>query len=254
MKNVTKEIDAVLEKMQTALANIREQNPDFYAKYPMHLLTEAEELVIESVADKWSLPEEYVYFLKHYVPESVSWSTDEYINLAIYGAKDLAEGQWGYNYNPVTDEALTDWPRDYLVIASDEGDPYCIDLSRGDTVIYTAEHGAGSWDFSVAYDHLVEFLHSVLVPRGLEESEWDADGTYDYYKILLTGQGGDKIKTLLFIKKTLSCDFAQAKAYLEAVPLLVYKGTDLGAAKIEDQLKSIGADYERRKISLGEFL
>lgn len=254
MKNVTKEIDAVLEKMQAALANIRQQEPDFYAKYPMNLITEAEELVIESVTDQWSLPEEYVYFLKHYVPESVSWSTDEYINLDIYGAKDLVEGQWGYNYNPVTDEALTEWPRDYLVIASDEGDPYCIDLSRGDTVIYTAEHGTGSWDFSIAYDNLAAFLHSVLVPRGLEEWERDEDEPYDFYSVSIIGQGADKIKTLLFIKKTFSCDFAQAKAYLEAVPLLVYKGLDKGAARMEDQLKSIGADYERRKISLGEFL
>lgn len=255
MENGYKEIDAVLEKMQEVLAAMREQNPDFYAKYPMQLITEAEEQAIQVVTEQWRLPNEYVYFLKHYVPEMVSWSTDEYINLDIYGAKDLQQGQLGYNFNPVTNEVITEWPNDYLVIASDEGDPYCIDLSRGDTVIYTAEHGTGTWDFSIAYDNLVEFLHSVLRPREYD-SEWESadDEEYEYYNVFITGAGNDKIKTLLFIKKTFSCDYSQAKTYLEEVPLLVYKGISQVAAKIEDELKSIGADYEMRKISFGEFI
>ncbi|WP_312114311.1 SMI1/KNR4 family protein [Brevibacillus reuszeri] len=253
MEKHANEIDAVIEKMQGILQAMREQDPDFYAKYPMQLITEAEEQAIQSVSEKWRLPADYLYFLKQYVPESVSWNTDKYINLDIYGAKDLLEGQCGYNYNPVTDEVITEWPSDYLVIASDEGDPYCIDLSREDTVIYTAEHGTGSWDFSVAYDNLVEFLHSVLQPRGGEELEFD-EVEYDYYNIFLTGAGSDKIKTLLFIKKMFSCDYSQAKAYLDAVPLLIFKGIDQGAARIEDELKGIGAEYERRQISFGEFI
>ncbi len=252
MENGYKEIDAVLEKMQEVLAAMREQDPDFYAKYPMQLITEAEEQAIQVVTEQWRLPDEYVYFLKHYVPEMVSWSTDEYINLDIYGAKDLQQGQLGYNFNPVTNEVITEWPNDYLVIASDEGDPYCIDLSRGDTVIYTAEHGTGTWDFSIAYDNLVEFLHSVLIPGGFEE--WGTGEEYNYYKVFITDAGSDKLKTLMYIKKTFSCDYTQARSYLEAAPLLVYKGIELGAAKIEEQLKSIGAHYEMRKIGLDEFL
>jgi len=255
LEDVFKTIDAVLEKMKAAIGDRREQDPEFYAKYlPMHLKTEAEEQEIRNVTDLWSLPEEYLYFLKHYVPKLVSWSTDEYINLTIYGAKDILPGQSGYNYNPVTEEVIANWPSNYLVIASDEGDPYCIDLSRGDTVIYTAKHGTGSWDFSIAYDNLVEFLHSVLRPRSFEEWETGENEQYDYYKVFITGIGTDKIKTLVFIKKMFACDYGQAKAYLEARPLLVYKGIELGVAKIEDQLKSIGADYELHKISLDEFL
>lgn len=254
MGNNYKEIDAVIGKMQAALEEIRKLDPEFYAKYPMNLVTEAEEKALRIVSDKWRLPDEYLYFLKHYVPESVTWNTDEYINLFIYGAEQLPEGQWGYNYNPVTDEEISDWPSSYLVIATDEGDPYCIDLSRGDTVIYTAEHGTGTWDFSIAYDHLAEFLHSVLLPRSSEEWETGEEVQYEYYKVFITGEGSDKIKTLMFIKKTFSCDYSQAKSYLKEVPLQVYKGIDLGAAKIEAKLKSIGADYEMRKISLAEFL
>ncbi|RUT36601.1 SMI1/KNR4 family protein [Paenibacillus zeisoli] len=242
--------------MQSALERIREQNPDFYSKYPTQLLTIADEQVIQSISIQWQLPDEYLYFLRHYVPRSVSWSTDEYINLQIYGADDLVGGQSGYNYNPVKEELITEWPAGYLVIASDEGDPYCIDLSRGDTVIYTAPHGAGTWDFSVVYDNLTEFLHSVLLPRSYEDedSNMDEDEQYSYNKVFLTGPGSDKVKTLLFIKKVFSCDYTEAKAHLEAVPLTVYKGIDREAAKIVEQLRSIGADYESHRISVNEFL
>ncbi|MFY0517277.1 SMI1/KNR4 family protein [Lysinibacillus sp. UGB7] len=254
MKNTHQKIDAVIEKMQAAVEKMRVQDPQFYAKYPMHLMTDAEERALRNVSEKWRLPGEYLHFLKHYVPESVTWSTDEYINLNIYGAKDVSQGQWGYNYNPVTNEDILDWPNNYLVIATDEGDPYCIDLTRGDTVIYTAEHGMGTWDFSIAYDNLVEFLQSVLLPCGAEDWEVGEDVQYDYYKVFITGEGRDKIKTLMFIKKTLSCDYSQAKSYLEKVPLLVYKGIDLGAVKIETQLKCISAEYEILKIGMDEFL
>lgn len=254
MENTYQEIDAVLEKMQSAIERTREQDPDLYTKYPMRLITKAEDEEIRAVSSQWRLPDEYLYFLRHYVPESVSWEADGYINLYIYGAKDLPGGQSGYNYNHVKNEVITDWPKDYLVIASDEGDPYCMDLSRGDTVIYTAAHGAGSWDFSVAYDNLTEFLLSVLQPRVIEEWVPGEVETYNYYKVFITGPGTDKIKTLVFIKKIFSCDYAQAKNYLEDLPLLVHKGIEQRAAAIEDQLKSIGADYESHKISVEEFL
>jgi SMI1 / KNR4 family (SUKH-1) len=254
MDHIYKEIDSVLDKMRTAVAEKRSEDPQFYTKYPNHI-SEAEEQDIRVVSDKWNLPDEYLYFLKHYAPEMVSWNTDEYINLDIFGAKDLVEGQWGYNYNPVTDEDITDWPSDYIVIASDEGDPYCIDLSSGDTVIYTAEHGTGSWDFTIAFDNLVEFLQSALLPCGL--SEWDIyddPEQYNYYKIFITGPGNDKIKTLVFIKKMLGCDYSQAKQHLEALPLQMFKGIDSIAANVESELKKIGADYEIRKITIDEFL
>ncbi|WP_433946497.1 SMI1/KNR4 family protein [Paenibacillus sp. SN-8-1] len=257
MSNTYDDIDAVLEKMQVALERIREQDPAFYARYPMRLETSANEQVLQSVSNKWRLPDEYLYFLSNYVPESVSWSTDEYISLQIYGASDLLGGQSGYNYNPVKDELITDWPSDYLVIATDEGDPYCINLSRGDTVVYTAPHGSGIWDFRVVYDNLTEFLHSVLRPRVVEEEDWDNREyeQYNYYKVFITGPGTDKIKTLLFIKKVFCCDYTRAKAYLEEeVPLLIYKGIDHVAANVEEQLNNIGAQYVSHKISLDEFL
>ncbi len=126
-------------------------------------------------------------FLRHYVVERVTWATGDYINLNIYGARDLIRGQEGYNYNPVTDEMIEDWPHDYLVIATDEGDPYCLDLSRGDTAVFTAPpHGTGNWHFSMAYDNLILFLESVLIPPSLEEM-LPEESSVAYYELTITG-------------------------------------------------------------------
>ena len=58
---------------------------------------------------------------------------------------------------------------EHLVIASDAGDPYCLDLRRNDTAVFWAEHGAGTWDFQPAFDCLEDFLESVLnVPKTQE--------------------------------------------------------------------------------------
>lgn len=253
-KDFERELDAVIAQMQVALEEERVENPEFYAQYPSYIATEADKEDMKAAVRRWKLPEEYVYFLKHFVPERVGWSTDDYISLEIYGARDLVKGQWGYAYNPVTDEDITDWPASYLVIASDEGDPYCIDLARGDTTVYTAEHGTGSWDFSVACDNLIEFLHSALIPRGYEDWDVHEQPAYKYAEIHLTGEGADKIKTLLFVKKTFSCDVAQAKSLLGELPLRVFKGIETAATAVETKLKSIGADYEKQPISQKDFL
>ncbi|RJX37124.1 SMI1/KNR4 family protein [Paenibacillus pinisoli] len=248
-------IDHIIEEMRSCIQELQDQDPQHYSRYPMSLAGEAEEQPFHNIVSKYALPEEYLYFLKRYAPQSVTWSTGDYVNLDIFGAMDLERGQWGYSHNPETNEVFEEWPSHYLVIASDEGDPYCIDLSRGDTVVYAAEHGTGSWDFDIAYDNLTDFLRSVLLPPS-SSLDWDTDEseTYTYYKIFITGEGSNKLKTLAFIKKKFSCDYAQARAYMESMPLLVYKGIHQGAENVEAQLKEIGAEYEKREISLAEFI
>jgi hypothetical protein len=153
----------------------------------------------------------------------------------------------------VTNEKILDWPDDFLVIATDEGDPYCLDLSRGDTAIFTAHHGTGCWDFTMAYDNLLIFLESVLIPPGLEE-DLPETSCAAYYELYITGNGQDKIKTILFLKKIVACDYAQARMALEQPPLLIYRGVEAGALRVENELQRICADYEKKKISLAEFL
>lgn len=249
MTDLLKKIDTVLEQMRSFIKEIQKQE----TAYPMVFHNYIEEDVSSFVNSRWSLPIEYVYFLSHYVVEGVTWSTGDYINLQIYGARDLIRGQEGYNYNPVTNEVILDWPDDFLVIATDEGDPYCLDLSRGDSAIFTAHHGTGSWDFTLAYDNLLMFLESLLIAPGVEEDLPEASCA-TYYELYITGNGQDKIKTLLLLKKILSYDYAQARIALEKPPLLIFRGVEAGALRVENELQHICADYEKKKISLAEFL
>lgn len=249
MKDLEKKLDAVLEQMRDFIDEIQERE----SAYPMVFYHQSEEDISQFVDGGWSLPPEYVYFLKHYVVERVTWATGDYINLNIYSARDLIRGQEGYNYNPVTDEMIVDWPHDYLVIATDEGDPYCLDLSRGDTAVFTAPHGTGSWHFSMAYDNLILFLESVLIPPSLEEM-LPEESSVAYYELTITGEGKDKLKTLLLLKKLLSYDYSQARKALEQPPLVIYRGVEAGALKLEAELQDIRADFQKRKISLAEFI
>ncbi len=249
MKDLQKKLDAVLEQMRDFIEEFQERE----SAYPMVFHHQAEEDISHFMDSGWSLPAEYVYFLRHYVVERVTWATGDYINLKIYGARDLIRGQDGYNYNPLTDEAIVDWPHDYLVIATDEGDPYCLDLTRGDTAIFTATHGTGSWHFSMAYDNLILFLESVLIPPGLEDM-LPVESSVAYYELTITGEGKDKLKTLLLLKKLLSYDYSQARKALEQPPLVIYRGVEAGALKLEAELQHIRADFQKKKISLAEFI
>ncbi len=253
MKEVLRDIDEVIENMRSFIAEIQKQDPSFYAVYPMVFHDPIEDESSRLLESHWQLPEEYIYFLKHYVVEGITWNTGDYLNLQIFGATYLVRGQDGYNYNPVTEEVISDWPQHYLVIATDEGDPYCIDLSRGDTAIFTAYHGAGRWDFEMAYDHLVAFLQSVLVPSHLEEEQLE-EHSYNYYEVYITGNGKDKLKTLLLLKKIMSCDYSIARKSLEQTPILIYRGVEAGVLQLEKELQAISADYQKKKISLAEFL
>ncbi|MGE7985177.1 SMI1/KNR4 family protein [Lysinibacillus fusiformis] len=253
MNEVFRDIDEVIENMRSFISEIQQQAPSFYALYPMIFHKPLEDVGGRLMGSHWQLPDEYLYFLKHYVVEGITWNTGDYINLQIFGATDLMRGQDGYNYNPVTEEVISDWPQHYVVIATDEGDPYCIDLARGDTAIFTAYHGTGSWDFEMAYDNLVAFLQSVLVPSNLEEEQL-GDHSYNYYEMSITGNGKDKLNTLLLLRKRLSCDYSTAKKSLEQTPLLIYRGVEAGAVQLEKELQAISADYQKRKISLAEFL
>lgn len=249
MKDLEKKLDAILQQMRDFIDELQERE----SAYPMVFYHHSEEDISQFVDGGWSLPAEYVYFLRHYVVERVTWATGDYINLNIYGARDLIRGQEGYNYNPVTDEMIEDWPHDYLVIATDEGDPYCLDLSRGDTAVFTAPHGTGNWHFSMAYDNLILFLESVLIPPSLEEM-LPEESSVAYYELTITGDGKDKLKTLLLLKKILSYDYSQARKALEQPPLVIYRGVEAGALKLEAELQAIRADFQKRKISLAEFI
>lgn len=128
---------------------------------------------------RWELPADYWMLLERCCGLRTVWSNDTYEALELWGLDTLVKGQEGYAYNPVEQKVIKDWDEHLVVIASDAGDPYCLDLRRNDTAVFWAEHGAGTWDFQPAFDCLEDFLESVLdVPKTQEyyrAAEWMKD-------------------------------------------------------------------------------
>jgi hypothetical protein len=84
--------------------------------------------------------------------------------LQLYGVDDLASGQHGYAFNPVTNLPIEDWPTEMIVVGNDGGDPYVLDLSRAsgsDAPVCSAEHGRGSWRFREVAPSFVAFIEQL---------------------------------------------------------------------------------------------
>lgn len=87
-------IDAALGKMQDILLVFKQQDPDYYAKYPVELTMQTDEQEVNAAIAQWKLqlPEDYIYFLQNYNPKSLYWNNDHYMSLHIYSAQELAAG------------------------------------------------------------------------------------------------------------------------------------------------------------------
>ena len=125
--------------------------------------------MMEEICSKWSLPKNYIEFLKNHedniyanVNGGEENEYEEYFSyeneIEIYGAKKFIIGQYGYSYNPVQKVVIEDWNPNYVVIANCNADPYCIDISLDNSPVYYAAHGTGKWEFTKDSESLEEFL------------------------------------------------------------------------------------------------
>lgn len=125
--------------------------------------------MMEEICSKWSLPKNYIEFLKNHedniyanVNGDEANEYEEYFSyeneIEIYGAKKFIIGQYGYSYNPVQKVVIEDWNPNYVVIANCNADPYCIDISLDNSPVYYAAHGTGKWEFTKDSESLEEFL------------------------------------------------------------------------------------------------
>ena len=153
-------IDNIIRKMEQHLKKRREEYHD--PAHPADTLIEVKQEDLDRVSELWKLPADYRYFLEKYSPVFVEWDNDNYFALDICGAKDLCSVQHGYSYDPAAKKAIADWPQSYLVIATSNGDPFCIDLERENSPVFTAMHGEGEWDFFEDSPSFIEFLEKVI--------------------------------------------------------------------------------------------
>jgi hypothetical protein len=160
LKNPKSTLEKVISKLDKKLKVIRSKNQDL--SNPSNWLAIANDSDILNIEKKWTLPENYLLFLKNFSPILVFISGEKYFqDLKLYGANDLIEAQNGYSFNTATQEAITDWPDNFIVIADSGSDPYCIDIGNiknNDSPIYTSIHGTGKWEFELYTDSFIEFL------------------------------------------------------------------------------------------------
>jgi len=75
-----------------------------------------------------------------------------YATVHIYKVEELTEGQIGYSVTPsgasLIDDSPGTWKKNWIVIGYEDecGDPIFIDASTPSFAVYTAKHGAGSWE------------------------------------------------------------------------------------------------------------
>lgn len=164
LKNPKTELEKAVSKLDNKLEIERRKQQDL--SNPSDWLAIADESKIETIEQKWKLPENYLLFLKNYSPINVFIDDEKFFQgLNLYGAEDLIKSQNGYSFNSMTSEVLTDWPSNYIVIADAGADPYCIDISNitnNDAPVYTSMHGNGKWEFEKYSDSFVDFLKDIV--------------------------------------------------------------------------------------------
>lgn len=121
--------------------------------------------IMEEICSRWNLPKNYIEFLNNHKENIyVNVNDDEEDDnsyedeIEIYGATGVIVGQYGYSYNPVENAVIEDWNPHYVVIANCNADPYCIDITLGNSPVFYAVHGAGEWEFVKDSESLEEFL------------------------------------------------------------------------------------------------
>ena len=154
------ELEKAVAKLNKKLEIYRNKSQDL--SNPTNWLVVADETDILNIQNIWTLPENYLVFLKYYSPLKVFIKNKKHFpGLNFYGASTLIKSQNGYAFNPITNKIIEDWPTNFVVIADSGADPFCIDISQikdNDAPVYTSIHGTGKWEFELYTDSFLAFL------------------------------------------------------------------------------------------------
>jgi hypothetical protein len=157
-------ISLIVSRFDKKLAKERRERQDLAD--PTNWLAIAAPDDIGRIKARWDLPSIYLDFLTRFSPINVLFESPRFWNcFELFGAAELIEAQAGYSFDPDTQQPFDYWPVQLVVIASHDGDPFVIDLSKSDGAdapIETAEHGAGVWTFHRVAGSFCEFLEQLL--------------------------------------------------------------------------------------------
>ena len=160
----TTPFEGLVAKLDRKLAKRREQFQD--PANPTDWLTPASPRDLEEIKKRWRLPPAYLDFQARFSPLRVHMEGEIFEQgFTLFGAADLIAGQDGYSESSVLKRRLDEWPHHLVVIGTDAGDPYVLDLSRvdgDDAPVLTAMHGRGRWDFELVADSFKEFIELLV--------------------------------------------------------------------------------------------
>ncbi len=121
---------------------------------------------LSEIKKRWKLPKVYLEYLSTHCEGDYIEGKNFVNDLLLFGLSDLIEGQYGYSYNPIDKKTIKDWQKEYVVVATDGGDPYVLDLSKSDgndAPILYAMHGEGKWNFKEYAESFTRFIKDLGV-------------------------------------------------------------------------------------------
>jgi hypothetical protein len=175
------DIPALLQQLRDELRlQARKQNPDAPDDAFADDIVPVAPEVVEAATRRYGLPPAYRSFLRALGRHGFSILPGPFQELVIYAAPELERAQVGFRGPRLGDDAFVaphGWRRSWVVIAYDSGDPYFIDTTKiardGDTPIWTAMHGTGTWEPILAASSLAQFLKILHVWARIVVSQFD---------------------------------------------------------------------------------
>jgi hypothetical protein len=175
------DIPALLQQLRDELRlQARKQHPDAPDDAFADDIAPVAPGVVEAATRRYRLPPAYQQFLRALGRHGFSILPGPFQELVIYAAPELERAQVGFRGPRLGDDAFVaphGWRRSWVVIAYDTGDPYFIDTTKvardGDTPIWTAMHGTGTWEPILAASSLAQFLKILHVWARIVVSQFD---------------------------------------------------------------------------------
>jgi len=135
---------------------------------------------IARLQQRFHLPAAYCDILRTLGSESLTITPGPFQAIVLHAAPGLEAAQVGFRGPRLGDEGFIaphGWHRGWVVIATDAGDPYFLDISKatleGESPVLTAMQGTGTWEPRLAASSLAQFLQILRVWTRIVGAHYD---------------------------------------------------------------------------------
>ncbi len=125
---------------------------------------------LDAAVKRYQLPPIYRAFLEALGSEGITIFPGPFQQLEIATAAELDQAQVGFRGAKIGDESFVaphGWRRSWIVLATDNGDPYFVDTTKmrpdGEGPIWMAMHGTGTWGPHLVASSFSQFLRILRV-------------------------------------------------------------------------------------------